>query len=61
MDIAALSMAMSMQNASAQVGMAVTKMAMDTGEQSGQLMVDMIKQMEVSVNPNLGSKIDIRL
>ncbi|MHC1749832.1 MAG: YjfB family protein [Cellulosilyticaceae bacterium] len=61
MDIAALSMAMSMQNAGGQVGMAVTKMAMDTGEQAGQIMVDMIKQMELSVNPQLGSSIDIRL
>ena len=61
MDIAALSMAMSQQNLGLQVGVAVTKLAMDTGEQSNQLMMDMMKQMEMSVNPNLGSQIDIKL
>lgn len=61
MDIAALSMAMSQMNLGTQVGVAVTKLSMDTAEQSGQMMSKMIKGMELSVNPNMGSQIDIRL
>lgn len=61
MDIAALSMAMSQMNLGTQVGVAVTKLSMDTAEQSGQMMANMIKGMELSVNPNMGSQIDIRL
>lgn len=61
MDIAALSMALSQQSVGLQVGVAVTKLAMDTGEQSGQLMADMLRGMELSVNPNVGSQIDIKL
>lgn len=61
MDIAALSIAMSQMNLGQQVGIAVTKMAMDTSEQSAQMMTDMMKTMELSVNPHVGSKIDIKL
>lgn len=61
MDIAALSMVLSQQSAGLQVGVAVTKLAMDTSEQSGQFTADMIKGMELSVNPNVGSQIDIKL
>lgn len=61
MDIAALSTAMSQQNLGMQVGVAVTKLAMDANEQSGQVMAEMLKGMEQSVNPNVGSNIDIRL
>ena len=61
MDIAALSMAMSQMNLGTQVGMAVTKLSMDTAEQTGQMMANMLKGMELSVNPNIGSQIDIKL
>lgn len=61
MDIAALSMAMSQMNLGTQVGVAVTKLSMDTAEQSGQMMTDMLKGMELSVNPSLGNQIDIKL
>lgn len=61
MDIAALSMAMSQQSLGLQVGVAVTKLAIDTSEQSSQLMTDMLKTMELSVNPHLGSTVDIKL
>ena len=61
MDIAALSMAMSQMNVGTQVSLAVTKLSMDTNEQGGQFMADMLKGMELSVNPNLGSQIDIKL
>ncbi|MGL4345062.1 MAG: YjfB family protein [Cellulosilyticaceae bacterium] len=61
MDIAALSMVMSQQNLGVQMGVAVTKMAMDSAEQGGQFMADMLKGMELSVNPHVGSQIDIKL
>ena len=61
MDIAALSMALSQMNVGTQVGVAVTKLSMDMGEQTGQAMADMLKSMELSVNPNLGSNINIKL
>ena len=61
MDIAALSMAMSQMNLGTQVGIAVTKLSMDTATESGQMMTDMLKSMELSVNPNIGSQIDIKL
>ena len=61
MDIAALSMAMSQMNLGTQVGVAVTKLSMDTATESGQMMTDMLKSMELSVNPNIGSQIDIKL
>lgn len=61
MDITALSMMMNQQSLGVQVGMAVTKMAMDTSEQTAQFMSDMLKTMELSVNPHIGSQIDIRI
>lgn len=61
MDIAALSIAMSQMNLGTQVGVAVTKLSMDTAEQSGQMMTNMLKGMELSVNPKVGSQIDIKL
>ena len=61
MDIAALSMAMSQMNLGAQVSTGVTKLSMDTATESGQMMTDMLKSMERSVNPNVGSQIDIKL
>lgn len=61
MDIAALSMTMSQMNLGTQVGIAVTKLSMDTATESGKMMTDMLKSMELSVNPNIGSQIDIKL
>jgi hypothetical protein len=60
MDIAALSMAMSQNKIMSDVGTAVLSKAIDTGEQMGQSIVNMIdRSMELSVNPNIGSNIDI--
>lgn len=61
MDIAALSIALSQQSASLQVGVAVTKLAMDTSEQGSEFMNDMLKNMELSVNPHIGASIDLKL
>ena len=60
MDIAALSMAMSQNKIISDVGTAVLSKAIDTGEQMGASIVNMIdRSMELSVNPNIGSNIDI--
>lgn len=61
MDITAVSSQMAVGNTGTAVGIAVTKMAMSADEKSGAQMVDMIRQMELSVNPNLGANIDVRL
>ena len=61
MDIAAMSISLSQANLSTQVGMAVMSICKDQMEQSGADLVNSIKSMELSVNPNVGSKIDIRI
>ncbi len=66
MDIAALSMSMAKQQLGTAVSMAVTKMTMDSVEQNAANLTEMmqsasVQQMELSVNPNVGSQIDIRL
>ena len=57
MDIAALSMVMSQSNAQTVAGMAVMKMAMDTGKDNATQMTEMMKNS--AVDPNLGNHIDV--
>lgn len=61
MDIVSLSMALSAQELSSQVSMAVTKLNMDQMEQSGAALVEDMKAMELSVNPHIGSQIDLSI
>lgn len=58
MDITALSTSLSQSNLMNQVSTSVLKLSMDTAEQS---MAGMIKMMETSVNPELGTTIDIKI
>ena len=58
MDVAGLSMALAHISDMSQIGTAVLSKAMDTSEALGEGLVQM---MELSVNPNVGSNIDIRL
>lgn len=58
MDIAALSVVMKNADLTQNVSLAVTKKAMDVSEGNAQ---DLIKMMELSVNPNLGSTLDIKV
>ena len=58
MDIGALSMSMSTQALSEQVGIALARKTMDVANQNSQ---DLIKMMELSVNPNLGCSLDLRV
>lgn len=57
MDISAVSMSLSTQSLSEQVGIALARKTMDVANQNSQ---DMIKMMELSANPNLGSNLDLR-
>lgn len=61
MDIAQLSTAIAMQNTNLQVGTAVMKLGKDLVEQNGVDMIQMMKQMELSINPYIGSNIDVTL
>ncbi len=63
MDIAAVSMALSSITTQNQVGTAVLDKAMETNEALGAGLVDMMDAaaMELSVNPNIGSNLDLRI
>lgn len=63
MDIAGLSMAMKTVDLQAKVGTAILDKTLDMGEVLGQGMVEMIDAaaMELSVNPNVGANVDIRI
>ncbi len=63
MDIAAVSMALANVNTQNQVGTAVLSKALDSNEQLGDRMVQMIDAaaMEQSVNPHVGGNFDMRI
>lgn len=63
MDIAGLSMALATNAIQTDVGTAVLSKAMDTNEALGEKMVQMIDAaaMEQSVNPGVGTRLDIRI
>lgn len=61
MDIASLSMNLSIADTQAQVGLAMLDKTMDLGETLGEGLIQMIDAaaMERSVNPEIGSNVDI--
>lgn len=65
MDIPELSMALSQSKVVGQIGTAVLSMALDHFRQEGakltELMDTPVKEMELSVHPDLGSNIDISI
>lgn len=63
MNIAGLSMNMSMIDTRSQVGTAVLGKVMDTNEVMGQNLVAMLDSaaMERSVNPSVGGNLDLRI
>lgn len=63
MDIAGLSMDMSMMNIQSQVGVKLLDKSLEMGEDLGAGLVQMIDAaaMERSVNPAVGGNLDIRL
>ena len=58
MDIAALSMTISLQNVNNDAGVLMLSKSLDTLEETGD---NMVKMMEQSVTPNLGQNIDISI
>ena len=56
MDIAALSMVMGQSRVKQDAGIAVMKMAMDTGKQDATQITDMMAN--VAVDPNIGQNMD---
>ena len=65
MDIAALSTGLSQMKIAQEASLSVMKMAMNTSKTQMNNMVEMMqdnaKMMELSVNPNLGATIDVRV
>ena len=61
MDIAGVSMALSQIKTSNEVGVAVLSKAMDNNESMGDGLVRMLEKadMERSVNPKVGSNVDV--
>ncbi len=58
MDIAALSIMMNQSQVKQQANISVMKMTMNTAEQNN---INLLKMLEQSVQPYLGSKVDIKL
>ena len=58
MDIGELSMVMNQSNVQQSAGIAVMKMAMDTGKENASTMTDMIKN--VAGDSNIGQHLDAR-
>ena len=62
MNIPELSTAMANMNLQNQVGVAVLSKALDSTEQSGASLINMMdRSMELSVNPNVGSNFDMHV
>ena len=62
MDIPSLSMALAQNRVLNDVGIAMLSKSLDTMEESGAAMVESIDAVsELSVNPDIGANIDIRI
>lgn len=64
MDIAAMSMLMNQSKRMQDVSLSVMKIAMDTAKTNAAGLTEMLSQtkaMEMSVQPNLGGNLDIRI
>ena len=62
MDIPALSMALSQNKVLTDVGVALLAKNLDTMESAGEALVSVIdSSMELSVNPDLGANIDLKI
>lgn len=59
MDIEALSMVMSQSKVQESAGIAVMKIAMDTGKETATQITEMMKN--IAVDPNVGQHLDIRV
>lgn len=57
MDIAALSMALSQMNVRTEANVSIMKKTIDQAETNGQ---DVVKMLEQSVQPHIGSRVDFK-
>lgn len=60
MDIAALSVILSQGKVQNQASISVMKMVMDKATEQSNTMVDMTSEIALSVNPDLGSNLDVK-
>ncbi|MCB2308794.1 YjfB family protein [Clostridium estertheticum] len=58
MDVGAISMVMSQSNVQQDAGIAVMKMAMNTGKQNATQITEMMKN--VAIDTNVGQNLDVR-
>ncbi|MGH4141098.1 YjfB family protein [Clostridium sp.] len=58
MDIGVLSMTMSQSRVQQSAGIAVMKIAMDTGKENATTITEMVKN--IAVEPNVGQNLDVR-
>ena len=61
MDIAAMSMNLSSMKTMTNINVSLLKKTMDVTKENADLIIENIKQMELSVNPNLGSNFDMKI
>lgn len=61
MNIAQVSTGISQANIASEISMKVAKVGMNLAQQTGNQIMEMVKGMEMSINANLGSKIDVRV
>lgn len=65
MDIAAMSTMLNQAKIQQEANISIMKIAMNSAENSGQMIKELadtnIKMMELSVNPHIGSKFDLKL
>lgn len=61
MDIAAMSINLSSMKTMTNINVSLLKKTMDVTKENADLMIENIKQMELSVNPNLGSNFDMKI
>ncbi|MGP1410267.1 MAG: YjfB family protein [Peptoanaerobacter stomatis] len=59
MDMAAMSIALNSMKAMTNINMSLLKKTMDVTKENADLMLENMKKMELSVNPNLGSNFDM--
>ncbi|EHL15626.1 YjfB family protein [Peptoanaerobacter stomatis] len=61
MDIAAMSMSLGSMRTMSSINVSLLKKAIDVTKENADMLIENIKQMELSVNPNLGSNFDMKI
>lgn len=61
MDIAAMSMSLGSMRTMSSINVSLLKKTIDVTKENADMLIENIKQMELSVNPNLGSNFDMKI